>query len=131
MTLALITRLARLSYEADASDAERLMTDAEFEEWLEDEAEMGAHQVLGDAIDGMTEQQAEVVLNLCKSPVHSALVAKMFRDSLKSVCARSCASRADGHRLIESLLSPLRQSLDHYDAIGADRRAMSKESRNG
>jgi hypothetical protein len=128
MTLALITRLARLSYEADASDAERLMTDSEFEEWLEDEAEMGAHQVLGDAIDAMSDVNASIVLNLCKSPVPSALVAQMFRATLKSVCARNCASRAAGQRVFEEAMRPLRSALDHYDAIGSDRRAMSKES---
>jgi hypothetical protein len=129
MTLALITRLARLSYEADAEDAFRLMTDAEFEEWVAGELGiLSPMQLLSDALDYVSIQD-KLLLDLVVSPVASTLPATILRTALRRMCARDCASRADGYRIVQGLQDALTAGRDHFDAIGADRRAMAKESR--
>jgi hypothetical protein len=130
MTLALITRLARLSYEADAEDALRLMTDAEFEEWVAGELGiLSPMQLLSDALDYVSIQD-KLLLDLVVSPVASTLPATILRTALRRMCARDCASRADGYRIVQGLQDELTAGRDHFDAIGADRRAMARESRS-
>ena len=125
MTLALAERLSRLSYEADATDAERLMTDAEFDEWLDRQREiMDPAQILSDALNSMNAMDVSTALALTQSPVHSPTLARIFRNALRRECARECASLADGLRLINAFQDGLKR-VD--DVIAEDRRALARE----
>ena len=123
--LDLAERLSKLPYTADATDAERLMTDSDFEQWVQRQLECSAPaQMLCDTLTMMSDTDAELALAIVQSSVHSPTLARMFHHALRRQCAKECASLADGLKMIDAFQAGLR-GID--DAVAEDRRALARK----
>ena len=103
--------------------------------WLERElADEGPAWVVQELMDEFTsfapnaakDECATVVLKALASDEPQAVVWYTLADAMRSIVLKDAKRKADSLRIFSDLLRPLRSSLDHYDAIGADRRALSR-----
>lgn len=106
--------------------------------WLERKlADDGPGEVISDLVDefasyapgGDIDERATVVLNALAADEPQAVVWHTLADALRQLVVRDAERKAESLRWVEEMLTPLRVRLDHFDAIGADRRALAREAR--
>jgi hypothetical protein len=103
--------------------------------WLERElAEEGAAWVITEITDEFCsfgqsvaqDETAAIVLRALTADAPQAVVWYTLSDALRSVVYKAAHRKAEAIRFVDDFQRPLREAIDHYDAIGADRRALAR-----
>jgi len=72
------------------------------------------------------EMVLRVVLDALTKPDPQAVVWYAMADAMKRLVQRDARRKAAAAAWVEEMLRPLKKSVEHYDAIGTDRRALAR-----